>query len=250
MDGGSVHDYDSTALTGRKKGGIVSSALDVARRYMFGGKVGYADGGSTDVAMLAREGARRRMPLNDRVDKLQQRWDQRRQMSPPGVEVPWPAPGNRMVGLDSFPATDWRNPVPPFMGAADPLEVYGYADGGIVSGPIVGDTGGREDAKPVSVENGAYVVPADVVAALGEGNSGAGHKALERQFGPSQPTMAGGGAVPIRISDGEHVLSHEQVAKIGGGDHAKGCKILDHLVTKVRAENIKHLKGLPGPAKG
>ena len=124
----------------------------------------------------------------------------------------------------------------------------GFASGGIVAGPVLGQTGGRDDAKPVDVEGGSYVIPSDCVAAVGDGNTLAGHKVLERVFGP--PTRARGGPVPIRISDGEHVLTREQVAKIGGGDHEQGCRVLDKWVVDTRRKNIRHLQKLPPPAKG
>lgn len=127
----------------------------------------------------------------------------------------------------------------------------GYQHGGSVAvGPILGPTGGREDAKPVDVESGSYVLPADFVSSLGTGNTAAGHEMIEQVFGKSDPARATGGPVPIRISDGEHVLTREQVERTGGGDYAQGCRILDALVKKRRAETIQTLKGLPGPAKG
>lgn len=125
-----------------------------------------------------------------------------------------------------------------------------YATGGIVVGPVMGETGGRADAKPVDVEGGAYVIPADVVAACGDGNTLAGHRVIESVFGPASPSRASGGAVPIRISDGEHVLTREQVAAQGRGNHEQGCRVLDRWVKDTRAKNIKHLRGLPGPARG
>jgi hypothetical protein len=132
-----------------------------------------------------------------------------------------------------------------------------YAQGGTVEGPILGPTGGREDAIPISVASGSYVVPADVVAACGDGNTLAGMKTLERMMGGSVRSsgvagapMASGGAVPIRISDGEYVVSPEQVAQIGGGDMAQGHRALDAFVRRSRAEHVKKLKSLPGPVKG
>ncbi len=124
-----------------------------------------------------------------------------------------------------------------------------YAHGGPVTGPIMGANGGRADDKDVSVPAGAYVLPADVVSALGDGNSLGGHRAIEKMFGPSRNAAATGGEVPIRISDGEHVLDNQQVAKIGGGDHAQGCRILDSFCTKGRKKNIATLQKLPAPAK-
>jgi hypothetical protein len=131
-----------------------------------------------------------------------------------------------------------------------PQHIDAHAKGGVVAGPVIGTTGGREDAKPVDVVAGSYVVPADVEAACGDGNTLAGHKVLERTFGASRPVRAGGAAVPIMISDGEHVLTPEQVTKFGRGNHDQGCRALDQWVKNTRSKNIKHLKGLPGPAKG
>jgi hypothetical protein len=126
------------------------------------------------------------------------------------------------------------------------------SNGGVVVGPVIGETGGRADAKPVSVEGGSYVIPADIVAAAGDGNTLNGHRVLDRLFGSSAAAAARarGGPVPIRISDGEHVLTAEQVARCGSGNHDQGCRVLDRWVKDTRAKNIKRLKGLPGPAKG
>lgn len=117
-------------------------------------------------------------------------------------------------------------------------------------GPIKGPTPGRADQVPVDVPSGSYVIPADVVSALGEGNSQAGHKALSGMFKPrkfknipSPRKMASGGIVPIAASDGEHVLSAEEVEAAGGPD------VLDAFVRRVRAEYRDHLGRLPGPRK-
>lgn len=143
-----------------------------------------------------------------------------------------------------------------------------------ISGPVIGPTGGREDAIPVSVLAGSFVIPADVVAALGDGNTLAGMQALESAFGnaagagaPRRPyahLMAGGAstggavsagagqgeAVPILISDGEYVVSPERVVAAGGGDLDQGHRALDAFVRQRRAEYGAKLKALPGPAKG
>lgn len=140
-----------------------------------------------------------------------------------------------------------------------------------VSGPVIGPTGGREDSIPVSVLAGSFVIPADVVAALGDGNTLAGMRALDAAFGsgadagtqgrPYGQLMAStGGAVgagaregesvPILISDGEYVVSPERVAATGGGDLDQGHRALDAFVRQRRAEYGAKLKSLPGPAKG
>lgn len=123
-----------------------------------------------------------------------------------------------------------------------------YATGGAVhAGPVVGATGGRTDALPISVEAGSYVVSADVVSALGEGNSLAGFKALEKMFG--KPSGVRGAPVDIKISDGEFVISPSQVAKVGGGDIQQGHKALDQWMRRARAANVKNLSQLPPPAR-
>lgn len=117
-------------------------------------------------------------------------------------------------------------------------------------GPLKGSTPGRADAVPVDVPEGAYVIPADVVSALGEGNSEAGHKLLSDMFSPKKfksipaPRKFGrGGVVPIAASHGEMVLSPEQVAAAGGPE------VLDRFVRSVRAKYIDRLASLPGPRK-
>jgi len=126
----------------------------------------------------------------------------------------------------------------------------GYASGGRVhAGPVIGETGGREDALPIDVGANSYVIPADVVSALGEGNTIAGMRKLEKQFGTSVPRKASGGTIPILISDGEFVLAPEQVAKVGRGDMAQGHRALDAFVKKIRAEHIATLSKLPPPSK-
>lgn len=123
-----------------------------------------------------------------------------------------------------------------------------YARGGVVVGPVVGHTGGREDALPVDVPAGSFVVPADVVSALGTGNTLRGNKALDEMFGV-QTTRAAGGAVPIKISDGEHVISPETVTKIGRGDMEAGHRALEQFVLDTRRKHIETLKSLPGPSR-
>ena len=91
-------------------------------------------------------------------------------------------------------------------------------------GAIVGATGGRTDALPVDVPAGAFVLPADIVSALGEGNSLAGVKALDKMFG-KQSAKKGRRPIGIKISDGEYVSDPETVARLGHGnmDAAQGA---------------------------
>lgn len=119
------------------------------------------------------------------------------------------------------------------------------------SGYIHGTTGGRTDNKDISVGSGSYVVPADVLSGIGEGNSHAGWAAIAKEYG-LMPHKADGGSVgqPVDIvaASGEGVLPPQAIiAK--HGDLDTGHKILDAMVKHVRSKTIKKLKSLPGPKR-
>jgi hypothetical protein len=144
-------------------------------------------------------------------------------------------------------------------------------DGGFLSG----STPGRADAVKTTAPGGSYVLPADVVAHLGEGNSLAGARVWQeilnsgpmgtpqnrpaRGMGMPRPpapmrdqakgggVQGGGERTPVALSDGEIVVQPEHVAWFGGGDHKKGIKVLDHFVQNERAKHIAALKKLPPP---
>ena len=138
------------------------------------------------------------------------------------------------------------------------------------TGEIQSAVAGRTDHLPMHVPEGSYVVPAEEVAHLGEGNTQAGFKVLRRVFkglpyggasdepynvssGPygSTDRAEGGrtGAVPIVAAGGEHVIGPGDVEWAGGGDLARGHKVLDAWVMRLRKDQIKTLKHLPGPAR-
>ena len=50
------------------------------------------------------------------------------------------------------------------------------------TGPIHSSVAGRTDHLPMKVPSGAYVLPADIVSALGEGNTMAGFKVIKSIF--------------------------------------------------------------------
>ena len=142
------------------------------------------------------------------------------------------------------------------------------------TGPIHSNVAGRTDHLPVHVPNGSYVIPADIISALGEGNSMAGFKVAQSIFsmkgpydqstgsmpygggampyGQPAPHKAEGGetdAVPIVAAGGEYVIPPEDVTHIGGGSLDDGHKILDAFVKKMRKKTIRTLQSLPGPKK-
>lgn len=139
-------------------------------------------------------------------------------------------------------------------------------------GAIHSSVAGRTDHLPMHVASGSYVIPADIISAMGEGNSMAGFKVAKNIFsgkgpygqsgmpyganglpyGVPAPRKAEGGdvdSVPIVAAGGEYVIPPEDVVEIGKGDLDHGHKILDAFVKKMRQRTIKTLQKLPGPKK-
>ncbi len=169
---------------------------------------------------------------------------------------------------------------------------YGRASGGVTpafgqrmaarqlfhEGFLHSSVPGRTDKLPITVGGGAYVLPADHVAALGQGNSNAGANIVHKMFSsgpagtppspqraigakpphlnltPKAPKIATGGSpdsgqgkpTPIIAAGGEIVLSPAQIIK-RFGSLKKGHAALDHWVLSTRKKHIKTLKGLKPP---
>jgi hypothetical protein len=124
-------------------------------------------------------------------------------------------------------------------------------------GAIRSPVAGRTDHLPMHVPSGSYVIPADIVSSMGEGNTSAGFKVLDRvlqQYGHSPKGRASGGRndqhqVPIVAAGGEYVIPPEVVTAIGNGDMSAGHSELDMFVKTMRKKLIDTLKKLPGPKK-
>lgn len=114
-------------------------------------------------------------------------------------------------------------------------------------GPIHSNVAGRTDHLPMHVPSGAYVIPADIVSALGEGNTMAGFRILNDMFGVQQ--LGDEPATEIVAAGGEYVIAPSAVLRIGGGDMDRGHNHLDEFVKKYRAQTVKTLKSLPGPKR-
>lgn len=132
------------------------------------------------------------------------------------------------------------------------------ADENIVPHPVIGhldhDGPGRTDDLPIAVPEGAYVIPADIVSALGQGNTTAGVAKLDQKFGANKPSgfaMGGAPSAPVDIvaAGGEYIVPPEQVQRVGNGDIQRGHDILDAFVKRVREQTVKTLSALPGPKK-
>lgn len=133
---------------------------------------------------------------------------------------------------------------------------------------------GRTDKLNVAVPHDSYIVPADVVSGLGQGNTMAGAKVLDHLTsggvsggsapaslnpvslpGGMTPFAKGGRAsshhdlVPIIVAGGEYHIHPDSVRHIGGGSMKAGHQILDAFVKQVRSKNVKETSKLPGPKK-
>jgi hypothetical protein len=143
-------------------------------------------------------------------------------------------------------------------------------------GPINVAIPGRTDRLPVHVYSGAYVLPADIVSGLGEGNTLAGNRVIEKmlldgslsgkssggsavalqhaqklkdKYGIKGPYHEGDALVPVIVAGGEYIIHPDQVAEIGEGDMDKGHAVLDAFVVSQRRALRKKLAKLPGPAR-
>lgn len=135
----------------------------------------------------------------------------------------------------------------------------------VFHGPLKAAIPGRTDRLPIHVYSGSYVLPADIVSGLAEGNTEAGFEVIKRMI---QDQMSQGGRVgmtqkygirghyhepeglvPCVVAGGEYILTPQEVEAFGDGDLKKGHSVLDAFVKSQRAKTIKTLKKLPGPAK-
>ena len=157
----------------------------------------------------------------------------------------------------------------PFAVSAPGSAPWNVRRGSHPGGMIHGSTPGRADRVPTKVPNGSFVIPADTVSALGQGNSVAGGEILASMFksGPYGSAArqqfqgrrglrrADGGdvkadddaPVDIAASDGEFILDPETVREIGNGDLNAGHRVLHAFVLRVRREHVKTLRGLKDP---
>lgn len=145
----------------------------------------------------------------------------------------------------------------------------------LTQGYLHGNGPGRVDHLPITVKGGAYVVPSDHLAAIGQGNSQAGASILGKMFNMipggggsigkaspmrtqvphlnlKPPKMADGGSedgdADIIAANGEFVVPPEKlIERFGDLDHAH--KAMDEWVVSTRKKHIKTLKGLKPPRK-
>jgi hypothetical protein len=146
------------------------------------------------------------------------------------------------------------------------------------TGPIHSPVSGRTDHLPVNVPSGSYILPADIVSGMGEGNSVSGFKQIKKMFehlsrvyggvpygGSGMPygqnTLPYGGhakggsanstgePVPVLLAGGEFGVAPHEVQWAGDGSIEDGHAALDDFVKQYRAKTINTLKNLPGPRR-
>ena len=155
-----------------------------------------------------------------------------------------------------------------------PSTVHAHLSAKVHTGPIHSAVAGRTDHLPVHVPSGSYVIPADVVSGMGEGNTNAGFKVVKRMFAglpygkkPAQPYDQSGGLygsgvgvghakggktgndVRVVVAGGEYTLTPEEVMAAGDGDLDRGHRVLDAFVQQMRGHIVKTMSKLPGPKR-
>ena len=167
------------------------------------------------------------------------------------------------------------NPMGIGIGAADPWwtrHAAFSADQGLLHSAIPG----RTDHIAANPAADSFVIPADVVSGLGEGNTLAGARVLTQALDmgpygtpmprgrmgrgiprpdvvrpPPQGQSTGGRThkVPIAAAGGEFIVPPEVVHRVGGGDVDRGHKVLHHFVVASRARIIAEMQKLKEPVK-
>lgn len=129
-----------------------------------------------------------------------------------------------------------------------------------IVGPVRSASPGRADKLNATVHAGSYVLPAQSIAHLGQGNTESGFHVADKMFHtasiPHVPKMRADGGrtkepepIDILISGGEFVVHPDKVREIGGGDLEKGHEVLDHFVKMILKNEKKEVSSLPGPAQ-
>jgi len=164
-----------------------------------------------------------------------------------------------------FSAPNLRNAIPKAAAMPKPPGVH------LINSSVPG----RTDRIPMQARTGSYVIPADAVSGMGQGNTMAGAKMwgalISHSIGPmgiantikqrslKAPSLrmpspkvkfAEGGDTeytPIITAGGEIVVDPEIVHALGDGDPEAGKKMLASSVMEARKHTVRELKKLPRP---
>ena len=228
--------------------------------------------------------------------------------------TPTPSLGERPGPLDTEPSLDWLpQMMVPDTTQVKPPGIHRTAAGGAVehrlgggmlgmgmseaepwwtrsearsadapmSGYLHGATAGRADALKGTAASDSYILPAEEIAGLGEGNSLMGARVIQSMLNsgphgiPQERQRAGrglphppsaqeprefqakGGGVQhhegqpttkVALSHGEYSMSPEEVMRFTGQkDRASAMRVMDLFTMELRKRHIKDLKGLKPP---
>lgn len=103
------------------------------------------------------------------------------------------------------------------VGPIEPPHAQAHKPHRLHTGPLHSDVAGRTDHLPSQVPNGSFVVPADIVSHLGDGNTMGGYKAIKHMFGGAKRRFGG---LPYAGDNGPYGQGMELPYAIEG--HAQG----------------------------
>lgn len=116
-----------------------------------------------------------------------------------------------------------------------------------------GETGGQQDNVHVDLPHGSFVLDANTVSALGDGNSVAGRKKIREMLNQLNAGICeithDTRLVPAAISSGEFTIYPHHVSAFGGGDLEAGHKKLKSFVKKLRKDKKMNVMDIPPEAK-
>lgn len=122
----------------------------------------------------------------------------------------------------------------------------------LAAGGLVGLA--QQQAQPFPMQSNGFVLPADVVSALGNGSSRAGAERVQGMLGGGRVIDGPGdgqsdsipahidGRQPAAVARDEVYLSPQEVARIGGGDTNQGVAALHKLMDNVRQQAYGHTR--------
>ena len=96
-------------------------------------------------------------------------------------------------------------------------------------GRVGGDGDGKADDHCAYVPRGAFIVPANIVASIGGGNTMAGAATLAKAMPPADDREKAD-MIPVRVSAGEFVIHPSHVVAIGNGDAQAGIAKLKQML--------------------
>lgn len=288
------HNISEMERSGHPHNQAIAASLENARRH----PKAYAKGGVVDITLSSLPDPSQIItPTQDQTAQLMQQFIPKSMPYAPPIGTP-PVVPPQPTGIPP------QKPTTPLYGGFKKGGAAKMANGGFPSsmeadpwymrqedhsilhpeGLVQGRAGGRTDVHPIQVPAGSYVLPADVVSGLAEGNTMAGSNVIDRMMhsGPYGINMGGGrhgpgapraphapafkeppeklearggpssnhqgGLVPIIVAGGEHIIYPQSIIK-KFGNLDKGHKILDAFVLKTRKNTVEDMKKLKGPKK-